>query len=122
MKANHFRWIALSFLLVVAGEVFAQSSVDSRVQRLEETIQILERRVASLETQLREQSSASSVAIDKVNWRKLKHGMSERDVESLLGSPSKVDANQVFFTWYYGDRGYVRFDTTSRKVDGWREP
>jgi hypothetical protein len=115
------RWHSL---LVASGAVFAQSNDDPRVQRLEETVRALESRVAALEAQLRERSAPANVAPDKVNWRKLRNGMSEDDVAQLLGSPSKVDANPVYFIWYYGYPigGHVDFHTESRKVEGWREP
>src|SRR6478752_6327399 len=88
-----------------SGAVFAQSSVDARVQKLEETIQILERRVASLESQLREQHAPATAAPDKSNWRKLKQGMSQGEVEQLLGSPSKVNERGMSTAWFYGPYG-----------------
>lgn len=51
-------------------------------------------------------------------------GMSEEDVEKLLGSPSRVDALGFVTIWHYGSLrgGQVRFDGASRKVDSWNEP
>lgn len=127
MKISHCLLASLLCIFAVSGESFAQSSVDSRVQRLEEIIQNLERRVASLEAQLRERSSPISVPSGKESWRKLKSGMSEGDVEQLLGSPSKINAFGSFSVWYYenpsGERGLgrVQFDSKG-KVDGWSEP
>lgn len=119
------RWIGVAAILVtVCGPAFAQSSDDSRIQRLEETVRTLERRVAAVEAQLSEPSAPVSVVPDKVNWRKLKSGMTEGQVEQLLGSPWKVDENKVYVTWGYDEHSlaYVRFDARSRKVIGWREP
>jgi hypothetical protein len=116
------RWVALAFLVMTPVQTFAQESVDSRVRVLEETIQLLERRVASLEDQLRERSAPTSVAPGKEDWRKLRNGMPADEVESLLGSPSKVDSSKYTFMWYYESGGRVRFDTESRKVEGWTEP
>ncbi len=85
----------------------------------------MELRVAALEAQLRERNAPASVPAGKENWRKLKHGMSESEVEKLLGSPTKVDANPSFFEWRYGNSrtsAHVQFDTESRKVTGWNEP
>jgi hypothetical protein len=79
----------------------AEPGTDPRIERLEQSIRDLERRVASLEAQLGERPSASQVAPAKANWRKLKNGMTESDVERLLGSPERVDANPVFITWWY---------------------
>jgi hypothetical protein len=123
VKALRCRWAAL-VVIAVSGQVFADSSIDSRVQKLEEAIRILEGRVASLEGQLREGSAPARVAPDKVSWRNLKKGMSEGDVERLLGSPSKVVANPVVTTWYYdqaGGQGNVDFDSKGT-VRGWIEP
>ena len=124
MKASHCLWVPLLLLLAAPGEALAQSSVDSRVQKLEETIRALELRVTVLEEQLRERQASNTVASDKVNWRKLKKGMSESDVEKLLGSPSKVDAFGPFTIWHYGfpSGGQVQFDGDSRTVTGWHEP
>jgi hypothetical protein len=117
-------WVAPVFFLLASSELFAQSTVDSRLQKLEETIRVLERRVASLEDQLREQHASAPVAAGKVNWRKLHQGMSEGDVEQLLGSPSKVDAFGSFTVWHYGEypsEGQVEFND-KRTVKGWHEP
>ena len=123
MKAIRFLWAPLLLLLAATGGASAQSTVESRVQQLEETVRVLERRVADLEAQLRERSALAPVASDKVKWRKLQKGMPVGDVEKLLGSPSKVDAYGSFTVWYYGDYpvgGQVQFG--NRAVTGWREP
>ncbi len=124
VKAIHYLWVPLLLLLAATGEVSAQSTVESRVQKLEETIRVLERRVADLEEQLRERSAPAPVASDKVKWRKLKKGMTEGDVEKLLGSPLKVDAYGPFTIWHYSDRsgGEVEFDGRSNTVKVWHEP
>jgi len=110
--------------LQASGAELAQSSVDARVQKLEATIQILERRIASLEAQLREQGAPASVAPDRANWRRLKQGMTQAEVEQLLGSPSKVDEQGVTTNWWYGGYGggSVSFYGTPRKVNRWSEP
>lgn len=132
MKACQLHiWAALAFLVVAPGHVLGQSStdsgqssIDSRVQKLEETIQVLERQVDSLEAQLRERNVTVQADPAKVNWRKLQNGMSESDVKQLLGSPSKIDANEVIITWFYGYPlgGRVEFDGNSHTVEGWTEP
>lgn len=128
VKTGRLIWVVLVFFLLAPGELFAQSSVDSRVQKLEETIQVLERRVASLEDQLRQQNASAPVAAGKVNWRKLHQGMSEHDVEQLLGSPWKVDAFGHFTVWRYeysfGDtRAQGEVDFNDRQiVQSWHEP
>jgi len=92
------------------------------VEKLERSIQDLERRVASLEAQLRERSAPPTAPSGKEGWRKLKIGMLDKEVEQLVGSPSKVEASQAITTWWFGTRGYVMFDAKSRKVERWSEP
>lgn len=119
------RYLLAPFLLVATtGGVCAQSTVESRVEKLEETTRILDRRIAVLEGQLRERSAPAPLASEKVKWRKLQMGMSEGDVENLLGSPSRVDAFGSFTVWHYGDLsgGKVQFDGRGRTVSGWNEP
>ena len=118
------RYLFALSVLLFSGQTFAQSSADSRVDKLEETVRILERRVTTLEEQLRQRNTAPSTPPDKVNWRRLQRGMSEADVERLLGSPTKVEANPGFTVWYYAapGGGEVHFDAESRKVEGWQEP
>jgi hypothetical protein len=125
VKTVRLFWVAPIVLLLASSQLFAQSGNDDRVQKLEEAVRVLERRVADLEERLRERTASAPVASDKANWRKLQRGMSERGVEKLLGSPTKIDASSVFQTvWYYGDPvgGSVKFDANSRKVVAWREP
>lgn len=116
---------ALSVLLLAPnGQAFAQSSTESRVDKLEEAVRFLERRVATLEDQLRQRNATPSIPPDKVNWRRLKKGLSEADVERLLGNPTKVDAFGPMTIWHYGDLhgGQVEFDGESRTVEAWHEP
>lgn len=124
MNARRWLWAPLAVLLAVPSVLHAQSSVEARVQKLEEMIRVLERKVADLESQLREQKIVAQVPADKVTWRKLQKGMSESDVEKLLGSPTKVDVFSTFTIWHYGDYsgGQVQFNGRSRTVDSWHEP
>jgi hypothetical protein len=122
VKAIRYRLAPLLLLLASAGVVYAQSSVEPRLQKLEETVRVLERRVADLESQLRDRNTPASVPADKVNWRKLQKGISEADVERLLGSPSKVDAYGSWTVWHFGSGGEVQFDGRNRTVTGWHEP
>jgi hypothetical protein len=119
---KHYLLASLIYFGIASGQVFAQSAVDSQIQKLEESVKALERRVASLEAQLGGRPSASQVAPDKVNWRKLKSGMTENDVEQLLGSPERVVASAGFVLWSYPSFGGVKFDGRSHTVTGWSEP
>ena len=114
------------FVVVFAshGQAFAQASAESRVDKLEETVRILERRVTTLEDQLRQRNAAPSIPPDKANWRRIKRGLSEADVETLLGNPTKVETIGPFTIWHYGEKdgGEVQFDGERRTVSGWTEP
>jgi hypothetical protein len=121
----HRYLFAISVLIFTFNEqAYAQSSTESQVDRLEETVRTLERRVDTLEDQLRQRNAAPSIPPDKVNWRRIKRGLSEADVETLLGSPTRVETLGPFTIWHYGDGdgGEVQFDGERRTVNGWTEP
>lgn len=124
MQVCSFFLAALAVITVMPAQVHADDSVESRIRSLEETVHTLERRVASLEAQLHDQSALARVPPNKLVWRKLRRGMSQADVEALLGSPAKVDNYGSFAVWHYGDgaAGEVQFETNSEKVTGWHEP
>lgn len=121
MAARQLLRIAPVFLLFASGQLFAQSSIDAQMQKLEAAVKALEQRVASLESQLRERSAPASVVPSKANWRKLEKGMSANEVEQLLGSPSRVDTFSSFSKWNYASGGDVTFNDRG-KVIGWSEP
>jgi len=121
MKAKHCLLALLIYFGIASSQVFAQSGADPRIERLEQSIEALERRVASLEAQLRERPSASQVAPANVKWRKLKNGMTESDVEQVLGSPERVDHMSLGVVWSYPSLGRVSFDR-SHTVIAWSEP
>jgi outer membrane protein assembly factor BamE (lipoprotein component of BamABCDE complex) len=122
MKALAFL-VAAALLTLGSGEGIAQTTSESRVAKLEETVRLLEQRLAALEKQLRTTATPPAAAPANAIWRKLRNGMSESEVEQLLGSPSKVDNFGTFFVWYYDfpSGGHVKFGR-SRTVDGWSEP
>ena len=124
VKTSRGRLAVLAFLLMTSGGAVAQESVDARVQRLEETVRALQAQVASLEAQLLQKSApVSAVPKGKEAWRKLKHGMSEADVEELLGSPKKVEATGTYIKWSYKNPdAYVLFATQPRELRAWSEP
>ena len=124
MITHRYLFVLSFFLVASCGQVVAESSAESRMEKLEETVRILERRVTTLEDQLRQRNAAPSIPPDKANWRRLQKGLSEVDVERLLGSPTKVSSNIAYTRWEYGDSGeaYVHFDSQSRTVEGWQEP
>jgi outer membrane protein assembly factor BamE (lipoprotein component of BamABCDE complex) len=99
------RYLLVAQLLLCGfSAVSAQPAVEAKVERLEQTIRLLERRIEALEEQLRQRSAPTPVSTDKMNWRKLQRGMSESEVEQLLGSPARVDATGGSTHWYYPAR------------------
>ncbi len=124
MNTSRLLCVPILVLCLANGRAMAQSGAESRIEKLEEAVRILDRRVATLEEQLRQRSSTPGTPSDKANWRRLERGLSEAEVERLLGSPTKVDAFGSFTIWHYGypAGGQVQFDGRSQTVRGWQEP
>jgi outer membrane protein assembly factor BamE (lipoprotein component of BamABCDE complex) len=124
VKTSRQSWVSIILLLAIISEAVAQTNNEPRVERLEEMVRSLERRLSNVEEQLRLRGAVTSIPSDRTNWRKLQKGLSETEVEKLLGSPARVTAFGPFTVWYYGARpgGEVTFDGSSRTVTGWREP
>jgi len=59
---------------------------------------------------------------NKKNWRKLETGMTEAQVKSVLGEPTKV-IDGIRTLWYYPNfyGGYVSFEKDG-SLAGWSEP
>ncbi|MBN2060497.1 MAG: outer membrane protein assembly factor BamE [Deltaproteobacteria bacterium] len=105
------------------------SADDNEIKILERKISELEERIQCLETLLNEYQLEDRAQMSKVfewenkkNWRKLELGMSESQVEDILGEPVKM-IKGVRTLWYYPDKycGYVSFDKDGR-LSGWNEP
>lgn len=59
-----------------------------------------------------------------VKWRRLKIGSSKSEVEKLLGSPKRIEANNSYSLWFFSREeitGFVKFDAKQR-VSEWSEP
>lgn len=96
---------------------------------LQKRVVELEQKVKQLESLLEECNKAREEAIgaalgwqSKKNWRKLRAGMKESQVKSILGEPSKIIHGAITL-WYYPNiyGGYVSFDKEGR-LAGWNEP
>jgi hypothetical protein len=97
-------------------------------------IRALERRVEQLEKRLSSEKVSPAKAVErggaaadwrsKANWRRLKVGMTEDDVRSILGEPQKVVVlfATVYWHWNYPGGPSVDFDKENRRVGGWSEP
>ena len=60
---------------------------------------------------------------DSGPWRGLKPGMTEKEVEMLLGKPDRVESLSQTVRWYWDNRepkGWVSFGFETRRVTEWR--
>jgi len=133
-------YFSITVLLVCAaiiaapGHCYAQDakpSSEQRIAKLEKLVQQLQQRIAQLEARLGDvPTKKQPIAVskgdwhDKSNWRKLRKGMAEDDVSTLLGQPEKVDAGTytIYWHWNYPSGTKVMFDAKSGLVEGWTEP
>src|SRR5262245_44757153 len=98
-------------------------------QSLDDRVRELERRVEQLEKQGAKPASPASapavapkpVSSQTEKWRSLRRGMTEGEVRSVLGEPSKVNVDASYVTWEYPERANARFDFNGR-LQVWSEP
>lgn len=113
-------------ILVLSQPIFAQ---DQETAQLRQRVTQLEKRIEQLERLLNECMAAQKEGTsddygwqNKMNWRKLEMGMSQEEVRSVLGKPTKV-IQGVKTLWYYPNiyGGFVSFDKDGH-LAGWNEP
>ncbi len=116
------------FILFSPPAVKAADEKDPH-QELEKKVIELENRVKDLENMLKITRDSSNKKTEKDDgwwnkktWRKLKEGMSQEEVEKILGEPVKIIKGHREI-WYYPNfyRGYVSFDDNGN-LTGWIEP
>ena len=118
--------------------VASAQSLDDRVRELERRVEQLEKQgaqpaspaiappppasaptpAASAPTPPSGQPAASQ---QRENWRSLRLGMSESDVRSKLGAPSKINVTASYVRWEYPEQGSASFDFIGR-LQVWSEP
>ncbi|MGA2770344.1 MAG: hypothetical protein ABSG26_05975 [Bryobacteraceae bacterium] len=126
--------VLFAFLIALPGQVRAQQAkigeLKSRVEKLEQLVGQLQRRVADLESQIQERQQREQPIVAKGNWhdignwRRLRFGMTMKQVTELLGEPEKVEAGSVLIHWSWGVYPFasVDFYAGTGRVEGWSEP
>ena len=127
--------VAIVALVVAPTPATAQqadvTALLARIEQLEQTVRVLERRIAVLEAAATappvgqpQPATGTGSWRERASWRQVERGMTMDQVRVLLGEPDRVESG-VFTYWYWGDifeGGNVQFDADSRRVEGWSEP
>ncbi len=127
MKNNDLRY---SLVIGVMASIFLIVTIatsKSYTNDLEQRVADLEQRVTQLEQQLNQTNTQATPAVTRgsnniENWRQLRTGMNQQEVERLLGRPQRVDGG-ASTNWFYSDQRWhsiVRFRNGS--VSSWVEP
>ena len=132
MKKSNLLWIMRGMVSLFALLALSSQPVqaqDEETLQLRQKISELEAKIEKLEGLL-DECVASRKKVEaneygwqnKMNWRKLEMGMSQAQVRSILGEPTKV-IEGVKILWYYPNiyGGFVSFDRSGNIV-GWNEP
>ena len=96
-----------------------------RITQLEKEVQELKLRLSKLEgpqptTNQQQRNIVSGEGWKSLaNWRSLKTGMSNDEVRSILGEPTRIDGGNLAL-WHYSNSGSVRFFLG--KANEWQEP
>ena len=132
MKLNHllkiviFTFIFIVFSTLCCPPGFAQEEevkkLQNKVYELEGKIKLLESLLKGSNKDINKQIKEEFGWQNKKNWRNLSVGMSEDEVQELLGDPVKY-IEGVRTLWYYPNIycGYVSFGEDGRLI-GWNEP
>jgi len=112
--------IALSLILCAAALNTENATAQS--QSLEDRVTALEKELQQLRSETANKNRAMPAG--KSGWRRLQTGMSQDQVENLLGPPSKISKQTFWTSLYYGYPfgGEVKLNANSGLVEGWTEP
>jgi hypothetical protein len=127
--ASFAAYVAIFFAL--SDGVAKAEPLADKVQRLEQRLALLEKRLLELErgatpapVATKPPSAGADQWRDKSRWRMLKAGMTPADVEKVLGEPEKVSHATMIIFWYWGypTGGTVQFDARTQRLEAWTEP
>jgi hypothetical protein len=128
MKTQNILALLGCLMLMVLIHLPANTSAaqEDRVDRLGKRISDLEKRIDTLErivlTNTATKKTTKYPPAGKEDWRRLKTGMTEEQVKSILGEPLKVQGG-IVAKWYYSEdlySAYVGFIYGS--LTAWEEP
>ena len=118
---NHTFSGLVAVLLVSMFGVFvnkSDSDIEQRVSDLENRVTAIEEALSETETIDISDKRWQEVEI----WRQLREGMSEKQVQELLGRPLRVNGGH-FARWYYSETGLHSYVTFQRgRLTSWTEP
>lgn len=132
-KSSPYLIKLITFAIIFALLPSLALSQTIKTNEIQRQIESLEKRVLELEcivNQLGQEKlvqkqgppqSAGEKWKDRQNWRKLRKGMTEKEIIEILGEPPKVVTSSVINMWFYSS-GSVTFDADTRRVTGWTEP
>lgn len=131
IRKKMFRVIWTVFLISVCCIILSSHSYaqEDEIQRLRKKITELENRIVDLESLLSRYDAKESLKKgedisweNKKNWRRLKIGMNQAEVQAILGEPIKT-IKGVRILWYYPNLycGLVSFDEEGN-LTAWNEP
>ena len=120
MKKRFFVFIFICLSMVVYSQTITMGQLQLKIDELEKRITLLEKIIEENKTI---ENKSINVLQDKMIWRKLRKGMNQDDVRSLLGEPVTINSSIITY-WYYNgisSQACVTFDDKDLVI-GWREP
>ena len=133
-----------AFMLIFTPVLLAAESptLEQRVESLEREVQELKAKLnqpaalpapaasrksapAEMPSPIASQPPASigpPAYLEKANWKKLRYGMLQPQVQAVLGDPVKIEGTRYNQKWLYpDDSAWVQFDS-EKEVNGWQAP